>query len=70
MSAVFTSKVQRKFKMRGYTIKLEALAEILSFVNRFPDAEDDAIDLLLDELHHLSRKWQAGKKKEILNFSK
>nr|XP_027121894.1 DNA polymerase epsilon subunit B-like [Coffea arabica] len=56
MSAVLKSKVQRKFKMRGYTIKLEALAEILSFVNRFPDAEDDAIDLLLDELHHLSLK--------------
>ncbi|KAL3512460.1 hypothetical protein ACH5RR_025177 [Cinchona calisaya] len=56
MSSVLRNKVQRKFKMRGYTLKVEALTEILSFVNRFPDAFDDAVDLLLDELHHLSLK--------------
>ncbi|XP_030937203.1 DNA polymerase epsilon subunit B [Quercus lobata] len=43
-------KVQRKCKIRGYTLKVDALDEILSFVNRFPGAEDDALDLLLDHL--------------------
>lgn len=33
---------------------MDALDEILSFVNRFPDAEDEAIDLLLDQLEHES----------------
>ena len=43
-------KVQRKCKIRGYTLKVDALDEILSFVNRFQGAEDDALDLLLDHL--------------------
>ena len=49
-------KVQKKCKIRGYNLKVEALDEILSFVSRFegPD-EDGAIDLLLDELEHESR---------------
>lgn len=33
---------------------MDALDEILSFVNRFPDAEDEAIDLLLDQFEHES----------------
>ena len=48
-------KVQRKCKIRGYTLKVEALDEMLSFVNRFQGAEDDALDLLLDQLDHDSR---------------
>ncbi|KAL2555332.1 DNA polymerase epsilon subunit B2 [Forsythia ovata] len=56
MSGAMRNKVQRKFKMRGYTLKVEALSEILSFVSRFPEAEDEALDLLLDELHHRSLK--------------
>ncbi|CAI9113288.1 OLC1v1013861C1 [Oldenlandia corymbosa var. corymbosa] len=56
MSSSLRNKVQRKFKMRGYTLKVEALTEILSFVNRFPEAQDDAIELLLDELHHFTLK--------------
>lgn len=56
MSGAMRNKVQRKFKMRGYTLKVEALSGILSFVSRFPEAEDEALDLLLDELHHSSRK--------------
>lgn len=45
-------KVQRKAKIRGlYSIKLEALDEIVSFVSRFQGCEDDAIDLVLDNLH-------------------
>ncbi|CAH9102228.1 unnamed protein product [Cuscuta epithymum] len=51
------NKVQRKFKMRGYTLKVDALSEVLSFLDRFPsDSHDEALDLLLDELHHLSLK--------------
>ncbi|KAL4316596.1 hypothetical protein AHAS_Ahas15G0300900 [Arachis hypogaea] len=51
MSASTRKKVQRKCKIRGRVLKVEALDEILSFVSRFegPD-EDEAIDLLLDEL--------------------
>ncbi|XP_022897536.1 DNA polymerase epsilon subunit B [Olea europaea var. sylvestris] len=56
MSGAMRNKVQRKFKMRGYTLKVEALSGILSFVSRFPEAEDEALDLLLDELHHSSLK--------------
>ncbi|KAM7479582.1 hypothetical protein LguiA_027795 [Lonicera macranthoides] len=54
MSGAMRNKVHRKFKMRGYTLKVEALTEILSFVSRFEDAEDEALDLLLDELQHQS----------------
>lgn len=43
--------------MRGYSLKVEALSEVLSFLSHFPsDAFDDALELLLDELHHLSLK--------------
>lgn len=55
MSRVLRNRVQKKFRMRGYTLRVEALSEILSFIERFPeDAVDEAADLLLDELHHLS----------------
>ncbi|KAH6770525.1 DNA polymerase epsilon subunit B2 [Perilla frutescens var. hirtella] len=56
MSSSMRNKVQRKFKMRGYTLKMEALTEILGFIGRFPEAEDEALDLLLDELHNVSLK--------------
>ncbi|KAK6123610.1 hypothetical protein DH2020_042642 [Rehmannia glutinosa] len=56
MSNAMRNKVQKKFKMRGYTLKIEALSEVLGFIRRFPEAEDEALDLLLDELHHLSLK--------------
>ncbi|KAK4283347.1 hypothetical protein QN277_000307 [Acacia crassicarpa] len=58
MSASTTrKKVQRKCKIRGYTLKVDALDEILSFVSRFDAAdEDEAIDLLLDQLEHESLK--------------
>ncbi|XP_022137711.1 DNA polymerase epsilon subunit B isoform X2 [Momordica charantia] len=44
-------KVQRKSKIRGYSLKLDALDEILSFASRFHGEEDAAIDFILDELH-------------------
>ncbi|XP_073109974.1 DNA polymerase epsilon subunit B-like [Elaeis guineensis] len=49
-------KVQRKFKLRGFTLKVEALEEALAFLSRFPDAEDDALDLLIDEIDKESLK--------------
>ncbi|KAL1081533.1 hypothetical protein V6Z11_D09G071700 [Gossypium hirsutum] len=40
--------IQKKLKIRGYSLKKDGLDEILSFVNHFQDAEDETIDLLLD----------------------
>ncbi|KAF8389640.1 hypothetical protein HHK36_024159 [Tetracentron sinense] len=56
MGAGTRKKVQRKFKIRGYTLKVEALDEILSFLSHFEDAEDEALDLLLDEIEKESLK--------------
>ncbi|KAL6992051.1 DNA-directed DNA polymerase [Sarracenia purpurea var. burkii] len=56
MSSAIRRKVQRKFKMRGYTLKVEAPNEALSFLTHFQDAEDEALDLLLDEIQHQSLK--------------
>lgn len=56
-STAMRNKVQRKFKMRGYTLRVDALKEILGFITRFPEAEDEALDLLLDELHNVSCNW-------------
>ncbi|CAK9175296.1 unnamed protein product, partial [Ilex paraguariensis] len=50
------NKVQKKFKTRGYTIKVKALTKIFSFLNHFQDAKDEALDLHLDELQHQSLK--------------
>ncbi|KAL6493468.1 DNA-directed DNA polymerase epsilon, subunit B [Orobanche gracilis] len=66
MSSAMRNKVQRKFKMRGYTLKIEALSEIISFICRFPEAEDEALELLLDELHHLSLKSSILDKEPVL----
>ncbi|KAL6583692.1 hypothetical protein OROMI_002981 [Orobanche minor] len=66
MSSVMRNKVQRKFKMRGYTLKVEALSEILGFICRYPEAEDEALELLLDELHHLSLKSSILDKEPVL----
>ncbi|XP_020271297.1 DNA polymerase epsilon subunit B-like isoform X1 [Asparagus officinalis] len=52
MAAIGTlkKKIQRKFKIRGFTLKTEAIDEAISFLSRFPDAEDEALELLIDEL--------------------
>ncbi|KAH9724728.1 DNA polymerase epsilon subunit B [Citrus sinensis] len=46
---------------------MDALDEILSFVNRFPDAEDEAIDLLLDQFEHESSLKSSIIDKESVN---
>ncbi|MCH98179.1 DNA polymerase epsilon subunit 2-like [Trifolium medium] len=57
MNAPTKKKIQKKCKIRGYNIKVEALDEILSFVTRFEPAEqDEAIDLVLDQLENESLK--------------
>ncbi|GLU18413.1 hypothetical protein SLE2022_347170 [Rubroshorea leprosula] len=56
MSAQLRKKIQKKFKIRGYSLKIDALDEVLSFLSSFPDAEDEAVDLLLDNLEHESLK--------------
>ncbi|PRQ15823.1 putative DNA-directed DNA polymerase [Rosa chinensis] len=44
-------KVQKKCKIRGFTLKVDALEEILSFVSRFDDSDPDgAIDVVLEQL--------------------
>ncbi|GFS44875.1 hypothetical protein Acr_00g0092570 [Actinidia rufa] len=41
----------------GYTLKVEALNEALAFLTHFPEhVHDDALDLLLDELHQQTLK--------------
>ena len=51
MSGAIRKKLQRKFKIWGYTLKVEALNEALAFLTHFPEhVHDDALDLLLDEL--------------------
>jgi hypothetical protein len=55
MNATTKKKIQKKCKIRGYNIKIEALDEIISFAARFEPAEqDEAIDLLLDGLENES----------------
>ncbi|KAE8713818.1 glutamate decarboxylase 5-like [Hibiscus syriacus] len=56
MSGQIRKKIEKKLRIRGYGLKMDGLEEILSFVNRFQDAEDEAIDLLLDHLDHQSLK--------------
>ncbi|PNX87755.1 DNA polymerase epsiion subunit 2-like protein [Trifolium pratense] len=57
MNAPTKKKIQKKCKIRGYNIKIEALDEILSFITRFePDVHDEAIDLVLDLLENESLK--------------
>ncbi|KAJ4834152.1 hypothetical protein Tsubulata_051336 [Turnera subulata] len=68
-------KVQKKFKIRGYTLKVEALEEILGFIETLVDpkygaeekaeAEDDALELLLDYFQSQSQKL--GLKSSILD---
>ena len=55
VSGATRKKVQRKFKIRGFTLKVDALEEVLSFLSRFQDAENEALDLLLDEIDNESR---------------
>ncbi|CAH8357691.1 unnamed protein product [Eruca vesicaria subsp. sativa] len=44
-------KIQKKFKTRGYSLKIDGLNSILAFADKFPgDDEGEAIDLLLDHL--------------------
>ncbi|KAG5233824.1 DNA polymerase epsilon [Salix suchowensis] len=65
MSSTVRKLIQKKFKIRGYTLKVDALDQILSFTNRFLGAEDEALDLLLDHLQSQSQKL--GVKSSILD---
>ncbi|ONK80522.1 uncharacterized protein A4U43_C01F18780 [Asparagus officinalis] len=53
MAAIGTlkKKIQRKFKIRGFTLKTEAIDEAISFLSRYPALEEDeALELLINEL--------------------
>ncbi|XP_038724892.1 DNA polymerase epsilon subunit B isoform X2 [Tripterygium wilfordii] len=69
MSGAVRKKVQRKFKMRGYSLKVDALDEVLSFVSRFEGAEDEAIDLLLDQLLHESPEGAVEESESMVSSS-
>ncbi|XAR56171.1 DNA-directed DNA polymerase [Bertholletia excelsa] len=56
MSSVIRKKVHKKFRLGGYTLKVEALDEVLAFLSHFEGAEDEALQLLLDELQDQSLK--------------
>ncbi|KAL0885615.1 hypothetical protein Bca101_009598 [Brassica carinata] len=44
-------KIQKKFRIRSYSLKIDALNRVLAFADQFPgDDEGEAIDLLLDHL--------------------
>ncbi|XP_020231597.1 DNA polymerase epsilon subunit B [Cajanus cajan] len=46
-------KIQKKCRIRGHTLTVDALDEILSFAANFPGSdEDEAIDLLLDQIEY------------------
>lgn len=47
-------KVQHKFKLRGFTFKVDAMEEVLSYLAHFPNGEDEALDLLIDEMYNKS----------------
>lgn len=51
MSTSTRKKIQRKSKIRGYNLKVDALNEILSFISHFEDSsEDETIDFFLQHL--------------------
>ncbi|XP_042434279.1 DNA polymerase epsilon subunit B-like [Zingiber officinale] len=47
-------KVQHKFKLRGFTFKVDAMEEVLAYLAHFPNDEDEALDLLIDEMYNKS----------------
>ncbi|XP_068658256.1 DNA polymerase epsilon subunit B [Aristolochia californica] len=49
-------KAQRKFKIRGFTLRIDAVEKVISFVSGFEEAEDEALDLLVDEISKESLK--------------
>lgn len=55
-AAALKKKIQRKYKIRGFTLSTDAIEEVLCFLARFPDAEDEALELLIDEIDKESLK--------------
>lgn len=51
------NKIVRKCKIRGFTLQVEALTEILSFLTDFEEAEDEALDSLLECIQAQSRTF-------------
>eukprot|EP01018_Ginkgo_biloba_P028571 Gb_41127 [translate_table: standard] len=56
MGSESLKNVQKKFKLRGLTLTVEALKAVTDFVNDFTDAEDEALELVLDEIDRASVK--------------
>ncbi|KAJ0264476.1 hypothetical protein HA466_0028280 [Hirschfeldia incana] len=70
--SMMRKKIQKKFKIRGYSLKIDALNSILAFADQFPgDDEGESIDLLLDHLQMEnlnSRAVDAESVKGVINL--
>ncbi|CAN6475941.1 unnamed protein product [Victoria cruziana] len=64
MGAVTLKIIQRKCKLKGLILTLDAMNEVLTFVNRHDD-EDDALDFLLDEVVKESLKSSVLNKETV-----
>ncbi|KAJ3705898.1 hypothetical protein LUZ61_009603 [Rhynchospora tenuis] len=54
--AAMRKKAQKKFRIRGFTLKVDALDAVLSFISRFPENEDEALEILIDGIEKESLK--------------
>ncbi|KAJ4812645.1 DNA polymerase epsilon subunit [Rhynchospora pubera] len=54
--AAMRKKAQKKFRIRGFTLKVDALDAVLSFISRFPEAEEEALEILIDGIEKESLK--------------
>ncbi|GLJ38887.1 hypothetical protein SUGI_0792820 [Cryptomeria japonica] len=54
MGSQTLKNVQKKFKLRGLALTIEALRAVVNFINEFTDAEDEALELVMDEIDRVS----------------
>lgn len=56
MGSQSLKNIQKKFKLRGLTLTVSALKVVTEFINDFTEAEDEALELVLDEIERASLK--------------
>ncbi|KAH9316578.1 hypothetical protein KI387_025205, partial [Taxus chinensis] len=54
MGSQTLKNVQKKFKLRGLALTMDALKAVVNFINDFTDAEDEALELVMDEIDRAS----------------
>lgn len=50
-------KAQKKFRIRGFTLRVDALDAVLSYISRFPEDEEEALEILIDGIEKESREF-------------